>query len=65
MCSLITSISQVNKNEIEDILKAVLQRYSILYPDWEISTVSIHKESDRNDQFDSLIQTLQSMKSLQ
>ena len=60
-----TNISQIDKDEIENILKAVLQRYSVLYPDWEISTISIYKNSDRNDQLDRMIQTLQSMKSPQ
>lgn len=65
MYNLMESISQANATEIEDIMKAVLQRYSALYPDWEISTISIRKESDRNEQLDSMIHTLQSMKSPQ
>lgn len=65
MCHLIENISQANATDIEVIMKAVLQRYSALYPDWEISTISIRKESDRNEQLDSMIRALQSMKSPQ
>ena len=62
MCDLFDRISQVSINEIDEIIKAVLKRHSELFPDWEISTISVHKHADRNAQLDSIIDMLQSMK---
>ena len=48
--------------EIEKLLKAVLQRYAVLFPDWEVSTVSFQKNGDRNGQIDQFISLLTKMK---
>lgn len=45
--------------KIEQLLKAVLQRYTVLFPDYEVSTVSLQKSSDRNEQLDCMIASLQ------
>lgn len=63
MCNLIGEIAHANASEIEELLKAVLQRYSVLFPDWEVSTISLQKSSDRNEQLDWMIEMLQRMKS--
>lgn len=63
MCKLIGEIAHANKSEIEELLKAVLKRYSALFPGWEVSTISLQKSSDRNEQLDWMIEMLQRMKS--
>ena len=62
MCDVMKAIAQADGVEIEKLLKAVLKRYAVLYPDWEVSTVSIQKTSDRNEQLDRMIAMLQNMK---
>ena len=58
---LFDAISQANVSEIEALLKAVLNRYAVLFPDWEIDTVSVEKCTDRNEQLDRIIAALQGM----
>ena len=62
MHDIYNNISQVGIAEIEELTKAVLKRYSELFPDWEISTISVHKHTDHNTQIDSIIDALRSMK---
>lgn len=59
---LVEAISKASDVEITELLTAVLQRYAALFPDWEISTFSLEKSADRNEQLDRVIATLQSMK---
>lgn len=62
MFDLVEKIKQADGTEIEMLLKAVLQRYAALYPGWEISTISLQKSADRNEQIDRMITMLQNMK---
>ena len=62
MFDLVEEIAQADGAAIDELLKAVLQRYAVLYPDWEISTISLQKSSDRNEQLDRMIAILQRMK---
>ena len=62
MPDLLDAIKKANGEELDGILKAVLSRYNELYPQWEISTISILKCEDRNEQLDRMIQVLQKMK---
>lgn len=62
MFDLVEEIAQADGAAIDKLLKAVLQRYAVLYPDWEISTISLQKSSDRNEQLDRMIAILQRMK---
>ena len=55
-------IEKANEIEIERLLKAVLQRYGVLFPDWELSVVSVEKNTDRNEQIDRMIELLEKMK---
>ena len=55
-------IARADGFEIERLLRAVLQRYAELFPDWEVNTVSIQKTADRNEQIDRMIAMLQNMK---
>lgn len=64
MIDLIEYIAQADGIEIEKLLKAVLQRYAVLFPDWEVSTISLQKSIDRNEQLDRVIAMLQKMKAL-
>ena len=62
MLDLVEEIAQADGVEIEKLLKAVLQRYAVLFPDWELSTVSLQKSADRNEQLDRMIAVLEKMK---
>ena len=62
MMELTEEIAKANGEEMDQILKAVLSRYSVLYPDWELCTVSILKSEDRNEQLDRMIAMLEKMK---
>jgi len=62
MLDLTEEIAKANGEEMDQILKAVLSRYSVLYPDWELCTVSILKSEDRNKQLDQMITMMQKMK---
>ena len=61
---LVEEIAQADGVEIEKLLKAVLQRYAVLFPDWEVNTISLQKSSDRKEQIDRIIAMLQNMKTL-
>ena len=63
MCNLVKEIALADDVEIQELLQAVLQRYTQLFPEWEISTISLSKSADRNKQLDSLIAMLQNMRS--
>lgn len=60
--NLFEEIARADSTEIEMLLKAVLERYGELYPDWEISTVSLQKSADTEEQLDRMIAMLQKMK---
>ena len=62
MLFFVDAIARADEIQIEKLLNAVLQRYAVLYPDWEISTISLQKSSDRNEQLDRMIAMLQRMK---
>lgn len=64
MDKLLSRIAQANDMEIGDILAAVLRRYEELFPEWEVSTFSLKKETDRNRQIDETIRMLLRLKSL-
>lgn len=64
MPDLVKEIAKADRAEIEKLLTAVLQRYAVLFPDWEVSTISLQKSVDRNEQIDRVIAMLQKMKTL-
>ena len=64
MSDLVEEIAKADGIEIEKLLTAVLQRYAVLFPDWEVSTITLQKSADRNEQFDRVIAMLQKMKTL-
>ena len=62
MYDLVEEIAKVGKGEIGELLEAVLDRYAVLYPDWNISTISLQKSEDRNEQLDRMIAVLRNLK---
>ena len=41
--NLINEINNTDRSNINDVLNAAINRYRQLYPDWEISLISIEK----------------------
>lgn len=64
MCDIVEQIAQADEVELQTLLKAVLQRYAVLFPDWEMSILSLQKSSDQNEQLDRIIELLQNMKTI-
>ena len=62
MDDVIAKIQQVNAAEIEAVLNAVRERYSELFPEWEVVTVSIRKNADKGKQLEEIISMLEKMK---
>lgn len=62
MSKTIQAISQAWDFEIEEMMDALLQRYQELFPDWEVSVISLEKKGDRNRQIDEVIQFLEKLK---
>ena len=58
----IRKIAQADAEVVETLLAAVLARYGELYPEWEISTVSVRKDEDKTKQIDAIIRRLEYMK---
>ena len=59
---LLQRIRQASNEEIVDIYDAALKRYQELFPEWEITTVSIDRCQDRNTQIDRMITLLENMR---
>ena len=57
-------IKNAEPEELEDILKALLERYREVYPDWEMTVISLEKAADKKEQLDRMIQLLEKMKEL-
>ena len=55
MLDLVEGIAHSDKTQIEKLLKAVLQRYAQLFPEYEVSTISLKKGTDRNQQIDQIM----------
>lgn len=62
MSGLVEKIAQADEAEIGMLLQAVLQRYAVLFPDWELSIFSLQKSADRDAQLDQMIAVLQKIK---
>ena len=62
MEQILDKIYKATPNEIEQILHATLERYRELYPKWDISTLSLEKAGDKNEQLDRMIAMLQNLK---
>ena len=62
MVDLVGEIAKAEDTEIEKLLKAVRDRYAVLYPDWEVCTFFLQKSQDRNEQIDRIIAIMQNFK---
>ena len=58
----IKTIEQANAGDIEKLLDAVLRRYAVLYPDWDLNVFSVQKSVDENEQLDAMIGMLEHFK---
>ena len=65
MHDLFAEIARADGNKIEEILNALLHRYAELFPDWEVSTISLQRSQDKNEQHDRIIGVMQNMKTSQ
>ena len=64
MEDLMEEIAQADGAAIAEIFQAVLQRYKVLFPEWELTTISLYKKADRNEQLDQIIALLRGLKTL-
>ena len=62
MENIYDEIAKVSAYDINDVLDAVLSRYSELFPGWDICTYSIEKTGSRNEQIDRTINFLEKLK---
>ena len=62
MYDLEEAIAQVDGRQIETLMKAILDRYEELFPEWEVITLSLPRNHDRNTHLDRMIGVLQGMK---
>ena len=62
MEDLLLAIAQSDEDAVEELLRAVRKRYAVLFPDWELSMISVKKNADKNEQLDKFIALLQNLK---
>ena len=62
MEKIIQAISKAQDHEIQEMMTALLKRHKELFPNWELSVISIEKTGDRNRQIDEVIQLLEKLK---
>ena len=62
MLDVLDYIEKANEEELEQVLKATGKRYGVLFPNWEMSVISVEKNTDRNAQIDEIIKMLKEMK---
>ena len=58
MGSLFDEIAESDREQISELLEAVLQRHTQVYPEWEIMTVTLNKRKDRKEQIRDMIEVL-------
>ena len=63
MSNLLSEISTLHQNEINDVLQKLLHRYRELFPGWDIWMITIDKQSDQKRQIDEIIVFLEKYKS--
>ena len=59
---LLERVGSATDLEIPEIFRVALQRYNACFPDWEVSTISVEKKGDRNNQLDEVIRLIEGMK---
>ena len=59
MEKLMKKIEDANTEELSRIVHAVIRRYSVLYPEWEVVFYSLHRDDEqRRKEISGLIQML-------
>lgn len=59
---ILERIKTAKPEEMSDILMAVQKRYNELFPDWDLSILTLEKAVDKNEQIDRIIAVMDSMK---
>ena len=59
---LLDEIKKIKKEDIQDVVQAVLAQYKAFYPEWDISLLSLEKKGDRNEQIDRVIALMEKLK---
>lgn len=62
MQDILAGTERVNKEQLDQILDAVLRRHKELYPEWEWNVFALEKQKDRNSQIEETIAFLRKMK---
>ena len=57
-------LSKADRNQIGLILEQVLKRHGELFPEWELSVISLDKRQDRNEQLMRIIEVLGKMREI-
>lgn len=60
--SLEKRIMKAKPKDLQKLLDAVMKRYEQVYPEWEVSVISVRRCEDRVEQLDRTIQLLEGMK---
>ncbi len=60
----VNRILNADATDLEAIVRAVETRYCQLFPNWEVSFVSLEKGKDRSQQLERIIELLMQMKEL-
>ena len=64
MDTIIKQIHNADSDQIYLLLEAVHERFRVLFPDWEISTVTIEKSGNQNEDINRIIALWNSVKSV-
>ena len=54
-------IRRANKHQIGTVLEEAVRRYNALYPEWEITVISLKRSDDPAKQVEDAIRMLRSM----
>jgi len=55
-------IRKLKADQIHQVLGWVTERYGELYPDWDITTVSLERKGNKNEQLSRMGALLENMK---
>lgn len=62
MQDLLSEILSADSEMLSTLLIAAVERFKILYPDWELQLLSLPKGDDRNELIDRVILLLENLK---
>ncbi len=64
MQTILAEIQRADREQLDQILDAVLRRHKELYPGWEWNVFALEKQKDRNSQIEETIAFLLKMKDI-